>query len=149
MLEMWAVRRCLLLTPDRARLIIHHIAGSSNLLQNVFFISICVGGFRTINTYCVLWDDNGCFNRTKASLSCYRSWRDSQSRVITVLLGGTDSKSRASETTIVLNLVTVNFPYVPVQLCLMNIQTDTPHTSEGFFVWFFFGTLERLLSFFF
>lgn len=44
MLEMWAVRRCLLLTPDRARLIIHHIAGSSNLLQNVFFISICVGG---------------------------------------------------------------------------------------------------------
>ena len=49
-----------------------------------------------------------------------------------------------------LNLVTVNFPYVPVQLCLMNIQTDTPHTSEGFFGFvFFFGTLERLLSFFF
>ena len=33
-----------------------------------------------------------------------------------------------------LNLVVVNFPCVPVQLCLMNIQIDTPHTPEGFFV---------------
>ena len=54
---------------------------------------------------------------------------------------------------IVLNLVVVNFPCVPVQLCLMNIQIDTPHTPEGFFCCcfflFVFGTLERLLSFFF
>lgn len=25
--------------------VVNHIAGSSNLLRNVFFISICVGGF--------------------------------------------------------------------------------------------------------
>ena len=43
MLEMWVVRR-LLLTPDRTQLIVHHVAGTSNLLQNVFFISICVAG---------------------------------------------------------------------------------------------------------
>jgi len=49
----------------------------------------------------------------------------------------------------VLNLVTVNFPYVPVQLCLMNIQTDTPHTSEGFFVWFFFLVLWKGYCLFF
>lgn len=64
-----------------------------------------------------------------------------------MLLGGTDSDSRASETMIVLNLVTVNFPCVHVQLCLMNIQIGTPHTSEGFLGFFWYS--EKAIVFFF
>lgn len=44
-LEIGIVQHCLLPAPAGVWLIVHHIAGSSNLLHNVFFISICVGGF--------------------------------------------------------------------------------------------------------
>lgn len=66
-----------------------------------------------------------------------------------MLLGGTDSDSRASETMTVLNLFTVNFPCVHVQLCLMNIQIGTPHTSEGFLVFFFLFSEKAIVFFFF
>lgn len=44
-------------------------------------------GFCKINTCCVLWEDNGCFKRTEAALSCDRRWRRGWSCVSTVLRG--------------------------------------------------------------